>query len=443
MFTSEPPLSQRIERMIGEAPIIDPRTRLRCEQAAAPDLASLLSDPGVQTELRSVGMPAVDGDPSLPGDERVRRALPYLRRMRNTTTAWCLYRIFRDLYDLDAPHVTESDARDLIDRVARTGRDPAWAPHILRDRCNIRTVVTGLSNRGADPSRSPEDVRFMLDLHDLFCPGVANDPAPFLDGRTTLGEYYEALCTLFGERPDTTERLSRLLRDWLDRAVTGPVRFCSTFLPIERRFLPPDVSHTRSVLSQAADGQDLADADVDALVRFVTWEVLGWHHDHRKALQIAAGVESVDGDGGGIPRFQQDWTGAMARAFHTFGNARFDLLMATDVLSQGTTALARQFPNVYVSGYWWHNFSPETIRRLVALRVQMAPMTKIGGFLCDADYAEWTYGRFQVLKKAMATALAGLVEAGYYEEDEIPPMLQQILHDTPRDLYDLGPGPRP
>ena len=129
----------------------------------------------------------------------------------------------------------------------------------------------------------------------------------------------------------------------------------------------------------------------------------------------------------------------MARAFHHFGDARFDLMMASDVLTHETAVLARQFPNVYVSGYWWHNFFPATIEQIIGLRVQMAPMTKVGGFLCDAYYAEWTYGKLQVVKKAMAAALAALVEAGYYDEDELPPILHQILHDTPRDLYDLGP----
>ena len=68
--------------------------------------------------------------------------------------------------------------------------------------------------------------------------------------------------------------------------------------------------------------------------------------------------------------------------------------------------LARQFPNVYASGYWWHNFFPPTIEKNVGLRVQVAPMTKFGGFLCDAYYAEWSYGKLQVVRKAMAAALA-------------------------------------
>jgi glucuronate isomerase len=129
----------------------------------------------------------------------------------------------------------------------------------------------------------------------------------------------------------------------------------------------------------------------------------------------------------------------MARAFHRFSGARFDLMTAHEVFAQDAAVLARQFPNVYTSGYWWHTFFPALIERAVGLRVQIAPMTKFGGFLSDAYYVEWTYGKFQVVKRALASALAVLVERGFLEEDFLPDLLRQILHDTPRDLYDLYP----
>src|SRR5262249_26038159 len=201
--------------------------------------------------------------------------------------------------------------------------------------------------------------------------------------------------------------------------------------------LPAEESRGQFVLTQAGDDWDLTDADVDALVRFVNWEVLGWHHAHRKAFQIAVGAEYFICDGKSIPRFQETWTSEMAKAFHHFGDARFDLMMASDVLTHEVAVLARQFPNVYASGYWWHNFFPATIEKIIGLRLQVAPMTKFSGFLCDAYYVEWTYGKLQVVKKAMAAALARLVEAGFCEEDVLPAILHQVLHDTPRDLYDL------
>ncbi len=438
MFTSEPSLAQRIERMIGDTPIVDPHTHIRCDQPNAPDLAALMGYHWVRTELIAVGMPPADLDPALPADERVRRSIPYLARMRNTAMAWCLFRIFRDLYDFDEPQLTPANYRDLFDKVARTGGDPAWAGTVLRDRANIRTVVTSLGNRSADPSKNPDDFYYMLDAHYLFCPGVATDLEPFFAGRTTKAEYYDALTAAFGEAPTTAGQLERLVFDWLDRTITGRVRFTNTFLPIEHRFHPPDAAATRSALDRASVGREVSGPEVDALSRSVSWSVLKWHHENRKAFQIAVGAEYFICDGKSIPRYQETWTSEMARGFHHFGDARFDLMVASDVLSHDVAILARQFPNVYASGYWWHNFFPITIEKNVGLRVQVAPMTKVGGFLCDAYYAEWTYGKLQVVKKAMASALARLVEDRFFEEDEIPPLLRQILHDTPRDLYGLG-----
>ncbi len=438
MFTSEPTLAQRIEKLIAQTPIVDPHTHIRLDQPRAPDLASLLSYHWVQTELIAVGMDRADLSPALPSDERVRRMLPYLKRMRNTAMAWCLFRTFRDLYDFLDPELNESNYRDLIDQVAASASDPTWFDAVLK-RCGIKTVVTSWGNKAQTPANDRPDFRFMLDAHYLFCPGVATDLEPYFVGRTTKAAYYDALTDLFsGERPDSAARLGRLLCDWLSATLVDRVRFTNTFIPIEQRFTPPDETAVNAILARAAQGKGPNDAEVDELVRFVTWTVLGWHHETRKAFQIAVGAEYFICDGKSIPRFQPNWTSEMVRAFHHFSGARFDLMMASEVLAQEVAVVVRQFPNVYASGYWWHSFFPPTIERIVSLRTQIAPMTKWSAFLCDAYYIEWTYGKLQVVKKAMARALANLVESSAYEEDELPSILRQVLHDTPRDLYDLA-----
>src|SRR5690606_15594828 len=111
---------------------------------------------------------------------------------------------------------------------ARSG-DPEWPSQVLRERCNIRTFVTSLGNRGESSSRVAPDALFMLDAHYLFCPGVATDLDPFFTGRTRKLDYVEALCQAIGDRPGTTEALKQRLFDWLEQTVTGPVRFSNTF----------------------------------------------------------------------------------------------------------------------------------------------------------------------------------------------------------------------
>jgi hypothetical protein len=435
MFTSEPSLAQRITRMIAETPIIDPHSHIRCDQPGAPDLAALIGEPSITAQLRSVGMPTADLDAALDPNERVRRAIPHLSKIRNTANAWCLFRIFRDLYDFDEPNLTLDNYRGLFDRVQATGSDHDWASSVLRERAKIQSLVTPLNNKSADPAKNPSHIAFRLDLHDLVAPGLAfiDDPA-----KHPKAGYYDTLVGILGERPATSERLERILRDWLDATVKGSVRFCSAFLPIEQRFHAPDETRSHFVLNQAAHGQPLADSDIDELVRSVTWTILGWHHDQGRTFQLAFGSEFL-ADGSCLPRSQSNWTTEMCKAFQHFGKARFDLMLASDAhLVQETAVLAGQLLNVSLAGDWSHNASQPTIERTVATRVQLTPMTKFSGFLSDARYAEWTYGRLQVAKKSMAGAFAGLVTAGYYEEDEVPPILRQILHDTPRDLYGLS-----
>ncbi len=280
----------------------------------------------------------------------------------------------------------------------------------------------------------------MLDAHYLFCPGVATDLTPFFNDRHEKSEYIAALATLFnGETPSGPKELERSLFDWLDRTVTGPVRFTNTFLPIEARFRPPDVALVERALGQAVHRRGVFEVDLDALIQFVSWKVLQWHHENRKAFQIAVGAEYFICDGKSIPRYQETWTSEMARAFHHFHNVRFDLMTAHEVFLQDVAVLARQFPNVFTSGYWWHGFFPGLIDKAIGLRMQIAPMSKFSGFLCDAYYVEWSYGKLQVVKKAMSTALARLVEAGFLDEEALPTLLYQVLHDTPRTLYDLTP----
>jgi glucuronate isomerase len=441
MLTTESPLIHRIERLIDETPIVDPHTHLRCDQPSAPDLAALMSYHWLQTELRAVGMSPADLDTGLPPEERVRRSIPFLRRMRNTAMGWCFFRILNDLYDFRDRDIGEANYRALCDRVSSQAQDPNWPFHILRDRGNVQTVVTSLGNAPAGPgtSRLGIPTRFMLDAHYLFCPGVATDLLPFFANRTTKEMYYEALVELFGgERVSRSAVLVGRLNQWLDATVTGDVRFTNTYIPIDQRFELPDLCAADRALDRAAVGTILNSDQINAIVSLVTWTVLAWHHENRKAFQIAVGAEYFICDGKSIPRFDPTWASRMARTFHAFPGARFDLMMASHVMTQDVCVLARQFPNVYTSGYWWHSFFPALIEQIITLRLQVTPAMKIGGFLCDAYYVEWTYGKLQIVKKALASSLARLVEQRFYDEDQIPGLLRQILHDSPRDLYELA-----
>ena len=83
-----------------------------------------------------------------------------------------------------------------------------------------------------------------------------------------------------------------------------------------------------------------------------------------------------------------------------------------------------------------HEWGHFVIARLFGVRVEVFSIG-FGPRLFGTRRGPTDY-RLSALPLGFSRTVAALVEAGYYEEDELPPLLHQILHDTPRDLYDLG-----
>jgi glucuronate isomerase len=406
MFTSEPSLAQRIERMIGDTPIIDSHTHLRADRPNAPDLAALIGHRAIEAQLRSVGMAAGDFDSALPADERVRRAIPYLGQIRNTSASWCLFRIFRDLYDFEDPTLTEGNYRNLFDKVAATALDPAWTRSVLQVKSNLWAVVTDRADQEAGPTE-PNLFHHSLDLRHL------------LDSLHGLGR----------ARPTSSTSLQAAVRDLLNQKLVGPSRFVVLERLSGRGFDLPEPSRVDAALAKA-DGTLTAE-EADVVADQAAWSVLAWHHEHRRPLRIVVGAN---------PGQIESWASSMSRTLVRFAGAKVEFLSHNDAIAHQVTWLASVAPNAYAPGDGWRTLSPLAIEHSVGHRVQLAPMTKIGGFASGAENVEWVYGTLQVVRKAMAASLARMVDARFFEEDEVPPLLRRILHDTPFDLFGLGVG---
>ena len=431
MFTSMPTLAERLSRLIDETPIIDPLSQVRVNRPHAADLLSLLSCDWVQTGLLAVGMPQDFLDPDLPPDEIVSRLVPYLARLKNTSVSWCLSRIFRDLFD----HFDPLPTRSLCDAVDLAALDPNRGWDILRDRCQMQTFVT---NDGKNSNiEDPRFARFAVDLSCIFCPGDPVKSTSFLSNGTPQKQYVDVLEWTVENRSGTASELKRDLFDRLDRLVAGRIRLMNTSIPIDHRFSQVDDSRIDRILLVSRSGRALDSSETDDLAAFVTWNVLAWHHENRKAIRIALGSEPLF-EGRGVPHRQETWMNEMASVFERFPNARFDLTIASNLLAHEVALLAGRLPNVYASGYGSPHFLPILIEQILTSRIQIVPMTKFSAFFSNAQSAEWTYGTLKIVKKSMATALARQVEERLLDEDDLPVLLKQILHDTPRDLYDLS-----
>jgi glucuronate isomerase len=423
MFTSEPSLIQRIERMISETPVIDPDTDLNPARPSA-DVGKLLAEPSLRATLMSVGMPQTALNPDVPAEEILQGVIPYLARIRNTAEAWCLYRIFRDLYDFHDPNVTDSNFRDLSDRISASAQNPDWGTSILGDRCQIRGYVTSHQDQERRSSIGSNSIVSILDIDQLFMPGVdqnASQPS------------YPALRQLLARESTSKPRVLQQVYAWLEERGAGSSRICRVTLSGGHPPAPSDMAKVNQALALAVGNMPLSRDDLHELIALIHWQVFGWHAERASTIQVVidAKPDSLVGSR------QPGWVEEFASTLKRFGNARFDLLAGCESSRRIAGLLATQCPNVSVTGSWRSNFSATAIADFIAREVHRVPMVKLTGFSSGASSAEWVYGKYQMTRKAMASGFARLIEAGYFEEDEIPPILLAILHDTPRSLYPM------
>ena len=138
-------------------------------------------------------------------------------------------------------------------------------------------------------------------------------------------------------------------------------------------------------------------------------------------------------------RVAQETIGQLGEMIGRHPGLRFQCLLASRHANQSLCTLARELPNFSLAGYWWHNFFPDTIRQIMAERLDMLPANKQIGFFSDAYCVEWTYAKAMLVRRQMARLLAERIDAGQFTRDEALQFARAILFDSPQELLGMIP----
>jgi hypothetical protein len=153
--------------------------------------------------------------------------------------------------------------------------------------------------------------------------------------------------------------------------------------------------------------------------------------------QFAIGAEPLPYETGSI--LPQRTIAQLAEIIARHPKLRFQCFLASRHGNQALCTLARELPNFSLAGYWWHNFFPDTIRQVMAERLDMLPSNKQIGFFSDAYCAEWTYGKAILVRKIMAQVLAQRIEQGQQTMAQALDFSRAILFDSPQTLLGMKP----
>ncbi|NPV47494.1 MAG: hypothetical protein HPY69_11075 [Armatimonadetes bacterium] len=421
---------------IEASPVYDPHSHLRAERPQADHLADIVLYHHVWIELVSAGMPPDAtsraglphevADPGMEPLERVRAALPYLHHLRGTTCGNFLRVILRDLYGLQEGRLAEDTLEQAAGAVAARATDPAWLDDVLQKRCGIRTVLTVEHSRAAPCAA---------------CVGRGREGVPtnLISGKQTpaqtLASIEERLGCDLGTGGDLRSGMHRLGQEYS----RSGLHFAGVWLLPQVSWREPSEKAVTEVLARARRNAPLSPDDLSEFTCLgLDGFVAGLREGPLRTIQLILGAEVLPPHRS-ITHWDASVPGMLARLAGAYPDFHFNCSTASEVHIQDLAIVAKHVPNVSVAGYWWHTIYPHTIRKSLALRLDMVPANKIVAFFSDAYHAEWCYPKLRLVRRLLGDVLLERVSDGTYTPEAALSLVPDLMHDNAARIYGLQP----
>jgi len=160
-------------------------------------------------------------------------------------------------------------------------------------------------------------------------------------------------------------------------------------------------------------------------------------HGEKIVFQFSIGAEPLPFET--ASRLSQRTIGQVAEIIGRHPRLRFQAFLGCKHANQALCTLARELPNFSLAGYWWHNFFPQTIRHVMAERLDMLPTNKQMGFFSDAYVVEWAYAKAILVRQQLARVLAEKIDQGQYSLDDALAIARAILFESPQTVLGMKP----
>lgn len=443
---TEPSLARELEQALAEIPVLDIHTHLVGGNLGARGLHDILLYHMVVSDLYAAGCPNGDRLTQFPGwptkeeaHGRIEAALPFLPRIRNTSSYWGVRLTLKDLYDWTDP-ITLDNWQRLDERVRERANDRAWH-HLILDRLNIQRTGTELARRGV----GEDDDRLQYALEwGLFT-------------RCQWGEYDTALYELercWGKAPESPSPIGTGPRPRTDRTIQSlsdvheAIEHYVKSIPYDR--VLSTATHISTDLDiRLVDDDEMAAAldrrsdarqqERDIYASYINEAFLSaLENRHEKILfQFSFGAEPLPYETGS--RVAQRTIAQLGEMVGRHPELKFQCFLASRHANQSLCTLARELPNLSLAGYWWHNFFPDVMGQVIAERLDMLPNSKQIGFFSDAYCVEGTYAKAVLVRKQLAHVLAHKVNQGQYSRDDALSIARSILYESPQSLLGMEP----
>jgi len=418
-------LYSTLKTWIDSLQLVDVHSHINGEHPAAEDPKEIIFYHYVVTEMRSAGAPPEAFSAGLSFEEVMKRTLPYFKLIRNTSTHWCLMKMLKELYAFGEDEINEANWKSLRDAILSRAKERNWYRAVLAEKARLKKGFLTFRYDKEIPKYDPDFFVGALRIEPLIS-RLSIDDIEGLGRAVNVGiesvdEFEDALPLLF-------KKFSRC------------VALTASILP-EETFVGANKTEVREPFEKRLSGSDLSAAEMRKLSSFSMNCILTLAEEYGLPFQLMMGVRrpvlGASPPDYAIAGYEPSSLLYLCPLFGQFRNVDFDIFLASKIQSHELTVVAKNYPNVHVSGYWWYTFYPDIIKQFLRERLQMLPRNKIGGFFSDAYVVEWTNAKASMVRSELAKVLAEMVKDGYYTEDLAKELAADLLSCNAEHLYRL------
>ncbi|MHB1485242.1 MAG: hypothetical protein ACYCYI_11330 [Saccharofermentanales bacterium] len=439
-------MASRIYEGLCEIPMLDIHTHIDASHLCARGLHDILLYHMVVSDLYSAGCPdgeRLSEDPE--EDEiayRVERALPYIKYIQNTSCYWGVKTILKELYNW-TDDINPDNWKTIHSIIKTKSLDVEWPREILK-RCGIKRLCTELwrgHNHIADDilQYSLEWAFFtrcqwgqydtaLLELEHAWNQEVPGAPLPVSVDRSKLNFKYSI---------KSIDDVKVAIRHYCERIPYDEVVSTASHFSTDLNYM--NVTEDE-MIKAIANRENAGMNERDIYANYISEIYLNEIERMNKKiiLQFSLGAEPLPFETGS--KLRTETVFELASLFARHKNINFSLFLSNVNQNQSLCTLARELPNVSLGGYWWHNFFPEFIKRIIAERLDMLATNKQYGFFSDAYCLDWAYAKAMIIRKQLATVLAQKIEQGQYTMDQALSIARQILYETAQSELGMKPA---
>jgi glucuronate isomerase len=425
-LTTSEDLFLEFKGFVDSIPIIDIHSHLDYRKPHAESPRDILFYHYISTELRSAGLPFDAMSTDIPIEKALKKAIPYFSLIRNTSTYWYFIKMLKDLYGFEYTEINDKNWKKLLEAIEEGTKQKNRYIRILIEKAKIKKTFLTLRSYKEKHEYN----------RDFFVGALRLDPVISQINSESISNLGLATDISTDSIEDYIEAINALFkRNSLCTAAT------ISFQP-DDIYTKSNVNRAKEAFKKLVNTNYLSRNERQNLSSYILYKILGLAEDYNFVFQIMIGskrpVLGAAPPDYAITGFETNTVSSLCQVFYEFNGLKFDIFSTSNLMSHELTVISKNYPNVFISGYWWYLFYPKFIKQLLLERIQMLPINKSNGFFSDAYVVEWSYAKSKLTRLQITKVLTDMIMDDYITKELAKEIAISLLFKNPKNLYNIN-----